>query len=66
MLTKFLKVALKFTENFHEVISNEAPYQKFTGLQTADFSLACFKTPEITPTVDKLSSEAGANGFSTE
>ena len=66
LLTKFIKGALKFPENFQEVISNEVPYQKFTDLQTADFSLACIKTPEITPAVEFFSSEAGANGFSTE
>ena len=32
LLTKFLKGALKFTENFVEVISNGVPYQKVTDL----------------------------------
>ena len=32
----------KFTENFQEEISNGVPYQKFTDLQTAAFSFACF------------------------
>ena len=41
-LVKFLKGALKFTENSREVISNGFPYQKFTSLQTAAVSLACF------------------------
>ena len=41
LLTKFLKGALKFTENFGEVISNGVPYQKVTDLQTTAFSLAC-------------------------
>ena len=52
------------TENFQEVISTEAPYQKFTDLQTA--ALRVFKVPEVTSMVEFLSSEAGANGFSTE
>ena len=42
ILTKLLKCALKLTENFQEVISNEVPYQKFTDLQTAALSVACF------------------------
>ena len=42
LLTKFLEGAFKFTENFQEVISNGVPYQKFTELQTAAFSLASF------------------------
>ena len=42
LLTKFLEGAFKFTENFQEVISNGVPYQKFTDLQTAAFSLVCF------------------------
>ena len=41
LLTKFLKCALKLTENFQEVISTEVPYQKFTDLQTA-CRLTCF------------------------
>ena len=32
LLTKCLKGALKPTENFQEMISNEVPYQKFTNL----------------------------------
>ena len=35
LLTKFLKCALKLTENVQEVISTEVPYRKFTDLQTA-------------------------------
>ena len=42
LLTKFLKSALKLTENFHEMISNWVPYQKSTNPQTAAFSFACF------------------------
>ena len=40
LLTKSLKVGLKLTENFQEVISDGVPYQKFTNLQKAAFSLA--------------------------
>ena len=42
LLVKFVKGALKFTENFQELISNGFPYQKFTNLQTAAVSLASF------------------------
>ena len=63
LLTKFLKCALKLTENFQEVISTEVPYQKFTDLQTA--ALRAFKAPQIASMAELLSSEAGANGFST-
>ena len=42
LLVTFFKGALKFTENFQEVISIGFPYQKFTNLQTAAVSLACF------------------------
>ena len=42
LLTKFLKVGLKLTENFQEVISDGVPYQKFTNLQNAALSLTCF------------------------
>ena len=42
LLTKFLKVDLKLTENFQEVISDGVPYQKFTNLQNTAFSLGCF------------------------
>ena len=41
-LLKFLKDALKPLENFQEVISNGVPYQRFTDLQAAAFSLARF------------------------
>ena len=64
LLTKFLKCALKLTENFQDVISTEAPYQKFIELQTA--ALRVFKAPEVASMVEFLSSETGANGFSTE
>ena len=42
LLIKSLKCTLRLTENFKEVISNRVPYQKFTDLQTAAFSLAWF------------------------
>ena len=32
LLTKFLKLAFRLTENFQEAVSTEAPYQKFTDL----------------------------------
>ena len=64
LLTKFLKCTLKLTENFQEVISTEVPYQKFTVLQAA--TLRVFKAPKAASMVEFLSSEAGANGFSTE
>ena len=37
LLTKFIKCALKLTENVEEVISTEIPYQTFTYLQTYVF-----------------------------
>ena len=64
LLTKFLKCALKLTENFQDVKSTEAPYQKFIELQTA--ALRVFKALEVASMLEFLSSEAGANGFSTE
>ena len=51
-------------ENFQEVISTEAPYQKFTELQTA--ALRVFKAPEAASMVEFLSSEPGVKGFSME
>ena len=42
LLTKFLKVGLKLIEHFQEVMSDGVSYQKFTNLQNAAFSLACF------------------------
>ena len=64
LLTKFLKYALKLTENFQKVISTEVPYQKFTDLQTA--ALRVFKAPKVASMVEFLSSEAGTNEFSTK
>ena len=42
LLTKFHEGAFKVKENFQEVICNGVPYQKFTDLQAATFTLACF------------------------
>ena len=50
LLTKFLKYALKLTENFQKVISTEVPYQKFTDLQTA--ALLVSKVLKVTSVVD--------------
>ena len=44
--------------------STEGLHQKFTDFQTA--ALRVFKTPKVAFMVEFLSSEAGANGFSTE
>ena len=46
------------------MISTEGPYQKFTDLQSA--ALRGFKALKVTPMVEFLSSEVGANVFSTE
>ena len=45
-------------------LSTEVPYQKLTDLQTA--ALRVFKAPRVVSMVEFLSSEAGANEFSTE
>ena len=37
-----VKGVLKLAENFQEVISNMVPYQKYTDIQAAALSLACF------------------------
>ena len=42
LLIKFLKGALKLTENLQEVISNGFPFCKITDVQTTAFNLACF------------------------
>ena len=44
LLTKFVKSALKLTENFQEVISNGVPFfvSYYTAPQTTAFSRACF------------------------
>ena len=46
------------------MISTEAPCEKFTDLQTA--ALRVFKAPAVASMRELLSSDAGANGFSTE
>ena len=56
-------MGLKLTENFQEVIFNWVPYQKFTNLQNAALSLACFKTPEIAPTVESFLKRQALTGF---
>ena len=60
LLTKFLEGAFKLTENFQKVVLNAAPYQKFTACKLQLLALRVFKIPEITSTVEFLSSEAGA------
>ena len=40
--SQFFNGALKLTKNFQEMTSNGGHYKKFTDLQTAVFSLACF------------------------
>ena len=42
LITKFLKGALKLTENFQEMISNGVPYQEFIDPQVAALGLGCF------------------------
>ena len=64
LLNKFLKCALKLTENFQELSSTEGPHQKFTDLQPT--ALRVFKVPKVASMVEFLSLEAGANRFSTE
>ena len=65
ILIKLLKGALKLTEEIQEVISNEVPYQKFKTCKLQLSALRVFEIPEITSTVEFISSETGANGFST-
>ena len=66
LLTKFLKVDLKLTENFQEVISDAFLIRNLQTCKMRLSALHLFKTPEIRSTVEFLSSEAGANGFSKE
>ena len=65
LLTKFLKGVLKPIENFQEVVSKRFVIRNIQTYKLQLSTLCVFKTPEITSTVF-LSSEAGANGFSTE
>ena len=51
---------------FQEVIRNGISYQKLTTCKLHVSVLRVFKTPEVESAVEFLSSEAGANGSSTE
>ena len=66
LLTKFLKGVLKLTENFKDVVSKRFLIRSVQTYKLQLSALRVFKTPDITSTVEFLSSEAGANGFSTE
>ena len=66
LLTKFLKGVLKLIENFQEVVSKRFLIRNIQTHKLQLSALRVFKTPEITSTVEFLSSEAGANGFSTD
>ena len=66
LLTKFLKGVLKLIENFQEVVSKRFLVRNIQTFKLQLSALSVFKTPEITSAVELLSSEAGANGFSTE
>ena len=66
LLTKFLKGVLKLIENFQEVVSKRFLIRSIQTYKLRLSALRAFKTPEITSTVEFLSSEAGANGFFTE
>ena len=66
LLTKFLKDILKLIENFEEVVSKRFLIRNILTCKLQLSALRVFKTPEITSTVEFLSSEAGANGFSSE
>ena len=61
LLIKFLKGVLKLKENFQEVVS-----KRFLIRNIQTYKLQPLAMREITSTVEFLSSEAGANGFSTE
>ena len=66
LLTKFLKGVLKLLENFQELVSKRFLIRNIQTFKLQLSALRVFKTPEITSTVEFISSEAGANGFSTE
>ena len=66
LLIKFLKGVLKLKENFQEVVSKRFLIRNIQTYKLQPLAMRVFKTPEITSTVEFLSSEAGANGFSTE
>ena len=61
LLIKFLKGVLKLKENFQEVVS-----KRFLIRNIQTYKLQPLAMREITSTMEFLSSEAGANGFSTE
>ena len=63
---KFLKGALKLTENFQEVTLKGFLIRNLQTCKMLLSAVSVVKTPEITSTVKFLSSEAGANRFSTE
>ena len=66
LLTKFLKDVLKHIESFQEVVSKRFVIRNIQTHKLQLSALRVFKTPEITSTVEFLSLEAGANGFSTK
>ena len=66
LLTKFLTSVLKLIENFQEVVSKRFLIRNIQTCKQQLSALRVFKTPEIMSTVEFLSSEAGADGFSTE
>ena len=66
LLTKFLTTVLKLIENFQEVVSKRFLIRNIQTCKQQLSALRVFKTPEIMSTVEFLSSEAGADGFSTE
>ena len=66
LLTKFLKGVLRLIENLQELVSKRFLIRNVQTYKLQLSTLRVFKTPEITSTVESLSSEAGANGFSTK
>ena len=66
LLTKFLKGVLKLIENLQELVSKRFIIRNIQTYKLQLPTLRVFKTLEITSTAEFLSSEAGANGFSTE
>ena len=66
LLTIFLKGVLKLIENFQEVVSKRFLIRDKQTYKLQLSALHVFKTPEKTSTVEFFSSEASANGFSTE
>ena len=60
LLSTFLKDVLKLIENFGEVVSKRFIIRNIQTCKLQLSTLRVFKTPEITSTVEFLSSEAGA------